>query len=76
VKVKGDGVGGGEDSALGDFDLKWYEKIERLEDFARMAEKEGWEVDFSVGPDGLPELNIRRLKRKVKSLRDLFQEFL
>jgi len=57
-------------------DLKWHERVEELIEFARIGEREGWDIDFSVGQDGLPEISIRRARREVKSLRDLLKEFL
>jgi len=44
-------------------DLKWYEKIEEIEDFLIKAGEEGWEVDISFGSDELLELRIKKMQQ-------------
>ena len=50
---------------MNNFDLKWFEKIEKLEEFIVNASKKGWKVKVSFGTANEP-LKIK-ISRKMDS---------
>ena len=59
------------DEVMNSLDLKWFEKIEKLEEFIVNASKDGWEVKISFGSVNEPlKIKIsRRASHKTDSSR-------